>query len=94
MMADPSSALTKADNLDLMERYKTVCERCGWDRQFFGTEKEARESALKMGWEFRPSHDVNVETLKAALGHPDALRHPGLVTERAYCPHCQLLVKA
>ena len=37
----------------LSERYITVCASCRWDKQFFGTATEARESALRMGWEFR-----------------------------------------
>jgi RNase P subunit RPR2 len=71
-----TSALQKID-VPLMERYTTTCVPCGWIRQFFGTEQEARESAEKMGWEFR----MRVVDF-------------GLSTqERAFCPHCKLLVK-
>jgi hypothetical protein len=86
------TALTKVET-PLMERYTLTCVQCGWVRQVFGTEQEARISALMMGWEFRSSHDRDHEMLKAALGHPAALRNPGFLTELAFCPHCALLIK-
>lgn len=74
------TALTKVET-PLSERYITTCQNCGFDRQFFGTAKEARESALTMGWEFRP------RPMSQCASSKDR-------DERAYCPHCKLLVKA
>lgn len=75
-------ALTKVET-PLSERYETKCVKCGWLRHFFGTEKEARESALKMGWEFR----VRFQPL--AVQRTDYVGSGP--SEVAYCPHCRLL---
>ncbi len=74
------SALAKVET-SLSERYITKCVHCDWVRQFFGTAVEARQSALRMGWEFRQGYVMNG-------------RDPDVTPiERAFCPHCQLLVK-
>lgn len=73
------SALMKVAT-PLSERYRTTCAHCGHDRQFFGTADEARRSALTMGWEFRALPMSQCVSSKER-------------DERAYCPHCKLLVK-
>lgn len=75
-------ALTKVET-PLMERYLTVCTACGWERQFFGTADEARESALKMGWEFRMVREPNWRASDLPIVPTEH--------EEAYCPHCKLL---
>lgn len=75
-------ALKKVET-PLMERYVTTCQNCGHDRQFFGTAQEARQSALTMGWEFRSPGPM----------YPGKVWLKDEFTERAYCPHCRLLVK-
>ena len=77
-MMDINPALTKVET-PLMERYVTVCDVCKWDRQFFGTLAESRESAIRMGWEF-----TRILPLLPA-GAP--------AREVARCPHCKLLIK-
>lgn len=77
------SALTKVET-PLMERYETKCASCGWDRHFFGTEKEARESALTIGWEFR---------IKKTDGPKDQHGERFWLKEVALCPHCKILTK-
>ncbi len=79
-------ALQKANNVDLMERYTTTCVACHWIRQFFGTAKGAREEAERMGWEFRREYRsiYGIERV-ANVTIADWV-------ERAYCPHCKLLV--
>jgi len=70
----------------LMERYIFTCVSCGWDRQFFGTAKESRESADRMGWEFRKA--MRILPISLDRSAPD---HEWI--EKPYCPHCRLLVK-
>jgi hypothetical protein len=73
----------------LMERYDTTCVSCGWYRHFFGTAKEARESALRMGWEFRKGQPCMADAIifrSIRQVSPEDI-------EMAYCPHCKLLVK-
>ena len=82
------NALTKVET-PLMERYETKCCHCGWVRHFFGMEKEARESALKMGWEFRMANRYRSETIIFAAIKKCSSEE----IEVAYCPHCKILVK-
>lgn len=78
-------ALKKVE-VPLSERYTITCARecCGHIRQVFGTEKEARESAERMGWEFR---------MQKTDGMKDPYGERFWLKEQAYCPHCQLLTK-
>jgi hypothetical protein len=68
----------------MMERYIVKCDAkdCGFERQFFGTEAEARERARAMGWIFK------CQTIQWR----PPLTQPGTATqgELAYCPHCAL----
>ena len=77
------SALAKVDT-PLSERYLVRCQACGWEKQFFGTADEARQSALKMGWEFRVDRVPNLRAFD--------LPTVPMAVERAICPHCKLLV--
>jgi len=52
-----TSAFTKADNEDLMERYTLTCYSCGHLRQVFGTAAEVHARAITMGWAFKMRQD-------------------------------------
>lgn len=84
------NALHKVETT-LTERYETMCESCCWYHQFVGTEKEARESALKMGWEFQMIPKIPPITKG---GHTFIEKVRFVNTEVAYCPYCKILVKA
>lgn len=81
-----SSALKKVDTA-LSERYDIICDTCQYLREFFGTEKDARMSAERMGWGFE------IRTMKSAgkqigLNEWEAIEFD---LEVAYCPHHNVL---
>lgn len=85
------TALHKVET-PLMERYTTTCHSCGWERQFFGTAEEARESALTMGWEFRHKHYLEAGRLVPGDASAYHAVKSSQTYEVAYCPHCTRLL--
>ena len=80
------SALTKVDT-PLSERYMIECARCQYPRQVFGTETEARKSAVAMGWEFRKtSVQSEPTTVRQTEYRIESFRFIE-IREVALCPH-------
>lgn len=81
-------SLARVDTM-LSERYSITCAysspdenvACGYIRVVFGTEQEAKDRALKMGWMFRME--------KLLKDQPESEHNS---VERAYCPHCKAFV--